>query len=140
MREKSRRISNARRRRCRSTLRAPSPSGAAAHSGSLERFPSPPFSDTAGESERAEPPPSSTGSIRTSELRDTDRPLPKPPSALPTSICESETQTQPNPALQLTNTDAAQSVAGAPLCLLSVFAAERHVGQAESHSDEEHSS
>ena len=33
----------------------------------------------------------------------------------------------PNQGLDLTNPDAAQSVASAPLCLLSVFAAEHHV-------------
>ena len=37
---------------------------------------------------------------------------------------------RPNTQLQLTNTGAAQSVPW-PLCLLSVFAAELHVGLAE---------
>lgn len=35
----------------------------------------------------------------------------------------------PNKKLLLTSPDAAQSVAGAPLCLLSGLAAEFHVGQ-----------
>ncbi len=36
----------------------------------------------------------------------------------------------PNQGLDLTNPDAAQSVAGAPLCLLSGLAAQAHVGLA----------
>ena len=36
-----------------------------------------------------------------------------------------------NTGLDLTNPDAAQSVAGAPLCLLSGLAAQAHVGLAE---------
>jgi len=39
---------------------------------------------------------------------------------------------QPNTLLQLTSTDAAQSVLR-PLCLLSVLAAEQHVSQASEH-------
>ena len=35
----------------------------------------------------------------------------------------------PNQGLDLTNPDAAQSVAGAPLCLLSGLAAQAHVGR-----------
>ena len=38
----------------------------------------------------------------------------------------------PNQGLDLTNPDAAQSVAGAPLCLLSGLAAQAHVGLVES--------
>ncbi len=40
-------------------------------------------------------------------------------------------KTQPNQGLDLTNPGAAQSVAGAPLCLLSGLAAQAHVGLAE---------
>ncbi len=43
-------------------------------------------------------------------------------------IVEVQTQTQPNGALQLTNTDAAPSALRSP-CLLSVLAAECHVGR-----------
>ena len=51
--------------------------------------------------------------------------------ASPEFVCNFERlDATPNWALQLTNTDAAQSVI-LPLCLLSVFAAEQHVGQAD---------
>ena len=41
----------------------------------------------------------------------------------------------PNQGLDLTNPDAAQSVACAPLCLLSGLAAQAHVGQRMSAED-----
>ena len=43
----------------------------------------------------------------------------------------------PNPLLDLTNTDAAQSVLW-PLSLLSAFAAQQHVGWTEATSHDEH--
>ena len=135
MREKPRGIANAGRRPRRSTSRAPSPAGATARGERLERFPSPPFSEAASGPERPDPAAASTKSDPTSEPREAADQRPKPPEALHTSICESETQTQtqPNTALQLTNTDAAQS-AILSLCLLSVLAAECHVGQVRSES------
>ena len=125
MREIPRGFASAGRRPRRSAPRAPSPSGAGTRCESLDRFTSPPFSGTSGAPQRPRPQPSSTGVLSTTERR-ADRRRTKPPAALPTSTAGILTQTQPNPLLQLTNTDAAQSVI-LPLCLLSVFAAEQHV-------------
>ena len=111
-----------------SAPRAPSLSGATTRCERLERFTSPRFAVIVGGSERSHPPPDSTGAISTSEPHGVDRRPHKPSAALQASVCESQTQTQSNPLLQLTNTDAAQSVI-LPLCLLSVFAAEQHVGR-----------
>ena len=131
MREKSRGIASSGRCPKRSALRVPSPFGATARSERLERFPSPPFVVTAGAAERSKPPHGSTRVLPTSGPCHADRQLPGFPAALPTSTSEIGTQTQPNQGLDLTNPDAAQSVASAPLCLLSGLAAQAHVVLAE---------
>ena len=131
MREKPREIASAERRPKRETPRAPSPSVATARGVSRKPFPSPPFDRTAGGPEQPEPPAASTKVVATSEHRDGDRQHFTPPLALPASTCETETQKQSNTGLDLTNPDAAQSVAGAPLCLLSGLAAQAHVSRAE---------
>ena len=131
MREKPRKLANERQPRGRAAPRAPSTSGATAHRGRRERFPFLPFDRTAGGPGRPEPPAASTRLSPRSEPSNGDRQHPKPLAALPTSTCETGTQTQPNTGLDLTTPDAAQSVAGAPLCLLSGLAAQAHVGLAE---------
>ena len=132
MRENPREMASARRLRRRAAPRAPSPSAATTHCGRRGRFSSPPFARRSGVAERPNPPAASTRVVPTSGPHEGDRQQPKPPTVLPTSSGGTGTQTQPNSALQLTNTGAAQSVACAPLCLLPVLAAERNVGWASS--------
>ena len=131
MREKPRKVSNAERLRRRAAPRAPSPSSATTHCGSRGRFPFSPFDRTAGGPEQSELRAVSINGVSTSEHHDGDQQHPAPPRALRASTCETRTQTQPNTGLDLTNPDAAQSVANAPLCLLSGLAAQAHVGLAE---------
>ena len=94
-------------------------------------FASPRFARTGGGPEQPESPAVSAKLVATSEHRDGDRQHFTPPLALPASTGENRTQTQPNPGLDLTIPDAAQSVADAPLCLLSGLAAQAHVGLLE---------
>ena len=129
MREKSRGIASSGRRPKRSALRAPSPFGAMARCEKMEPFPFPPFTVNAGAAERSKPPHGSRRVLPTSKPCHADRQIPGFPAALPTSTSEIGTQTQPNQGLDLTNPDAAQSVASAPLCLLSGLAAQAHVGR-----------
>ena len=131
MREKPREIASAERRPKRETPRAPSPSVATAHCGSHGRFPFSPFDRTAGGPEQSELRAVSINGVSASEHHDGDQQHPASPRALRASTCETRTQTQPNQGLDLTNPDAAQSVAGAPLCLLSGLAAQAHVGLVE---------
>ena len=130
MREKPREIASAGRRPKRAAQRVPSPSVATARG--VRRQPCPfLFERTAGGPEQPELLTVFAKEVSTSEHHDGDQQHLTPPRALRAWTCETRTQTQPNTGLDLTNPDAAQSVASAPLCLLSGLAAQAHVGLAE---------